>query len=245
MDRFLGFLGSFFSVILFILLFVLLLLALICISHPKIILKYKDKPEISAKLFFIRFNITKFLSRPKKQKPPKAAHFDGTLFGEFPEKEKKKKKKKDSAESKAYGIESTTGHKHGSKKTKEVPEENEKKPLTETVSEYLEKITDILESIREPAKKIIAIDIKKLYVTAASEDAHKTAVLFGHMNTAMGALIYVCRKFASLRINEEQTGVYSNFCVTKPELDAHIVFTLSIRHTLICAFKAIMRWIKK
>lgn len=228
MDRFLGIIGTVLLILLCILLFVLALAVLICLSHPKIIIKLKDKPDISASLFFLRFNITKFLSRKKKQKKPKAVHFDGTLFGEFPEKDKKKEK----AERKAKSVTHTVSK-----------AEKKKTPVTETVSEYLTLVTDVLDDIREPVKKVLKIDIKKLYLTAAADDPHKTAILFGNMNTAVGSLILVCKKFAVLNINESKTGVYSDFLSAKPRADAHIVLTLSVRHTIICGFKAIMRFI--
>lgn len=227
MDKFFGIVGMIFLVLLCVLLAVLTLVFLICLSHPKIILKYNDKAEISASLWFLRFNITKFLSRKKKKKAPKAVHFDGGLFGEFPETEKKTKKKKQ---------ELRTAHSHKAEKS-----EKEKAPLTETVSEYLTLVTDILDDIKEPVKKILKVDIKKLYLTAASDNPHNTAILFGNMNTAVSSLILVCKKFASLKIDENKTGVYSDFASSKPRADAHIVLTLSLRHIILCAFKAVMR----
>lgn len=229
MDKFFGIIGMILLVLFCILLFILLLAVLICLSHPKIIIRYKDKTDIWASVWFIKFNITKFLSRKKKHKTPRAIHFEGGLFGEFSEKEKKKKKGKEKHK---------TALSDNAVKT-----EKEKTPLTETVSEYLTLVTDILDDIKEPVKKILKVDIKKLHLTAASDDPHKTAILFGNMNTAVGSLILVCKKFASLSINESKTGVYSDFVSTTPGADAHIVLTLSFRHIILCGFKAVMRFI--
>ncbi len=229
MDKAFGIIGTVLSVVLFIILFVVLLLSVVCLSHPKIILKYKDKLEISTKLWFFNFNITKFTSRKKKKKTPKIVHFDGTSFGELPEKTKKK----------------TVQHKKAVQKSFPGTAVKEKKPFTETASEILELITDILTDISEPLKKILRVDIKRLYITAASDDAHKTALLFGNANTAVGSLIYVCKKFASLDIAEENVGVYSNFCSERSEIDVCVVLTLSIRHTVICGFKALKRFINR
>jgi len=229
MDKFFGIVGILLLVLLCLLLAVLTLAVLVCLSHPKIILKYKDKADISASLWFLSFNITKFLSKKKKTKAPKAVHFDGGLFGEFPEAEKKTKKKKQ---------EHKTTPTHKPEKS-----EKEKAPFTETVSEYLTLVTDILDDIKEPVKKILKVDIKKLHLTAASDDPHKTAILFGNMNTAVGSLILVCKKFAALNINENKTGVYSDFVSSTPKADAHIVLTLSFRHIILCGFKAVMRFI--
>ena len=230
MDKFFGIIGMILLVLFCILLFILLLAVLICLSHPKIIIRYKDKTDIRASIWFIKFNITKFLSRKKKHKTPKAIHFEGGLFGEFPEKEKKTKKKKQE-------------HNKTSQAHKTVKDKKEKAPLTETISEYLTLVTDILDDIKEPVKKILKVDIKKLHLTAASDDPHKTAILFGNMNTAVGSLILVCKKFAALNINENKTGVYSDFVSSTPGADAHIVLALSFRHIILCGFKAVMRFI--
>lgn len=238
MDKVFGIIGTFFLVILLLILFLLLLLLLICISHPKIIIKYKDKLEIKTKLWFFGFDITKFLSRKKKEKKPKVIHFDGGLFGEFPEEVRNIKKKK-SAKSDASHAFPLTKEKSGETGKASSTEEKEKKPLTETVSDAVGLVTDILDNIKEPLKKVLRADIKRLYITASSDDSHKTAILFGNMNTALGTLILVCKKYAALNIDEEQTGVYSDFLSVKPSVDAHIVLTLSFRHLIICGFKAI------
>ena len=232
MDKLLALAGNILLAVFCVLLFLIVLVAVICVSHPKIIIKYKTSPEISASLWFLRFNITKFLSRQKKNKKPKMLHFDGTHFGALP-KDAATDKKKEAEPKKAPKAASA----YSSKK--------EKKPISETVSEITELITDILTDISEPLKKILTVHIKRLYITAASEDAHKTALLFGHANTATGCVIYACRKFAALSIDEDGVGVYSDFNASKASVDAHIVLTLSLRHILSCAFKAFMRFIKR
>ena len=241
MDKALGIIGTFFLVLLFLILFLLAMLILICISHPKIIIKYKDKLEIKAKLWFFGFNLTRFLSRKKKDKKPKVIHFDGGLFGELPE-DKKKGKKKKSGKSSAQHTLSGKREKSAGGVSEASPEEKEKKPLTETVSDALELVTDILDDVKEPLKKVLKADIRKLYITAASDDPHKTALLFGRLNTAMGVLIFVCKKYASLSIDESKAGIYSDFLAAKPGIDAHIVLTLSFRHIVICGVKGIKRF---
>ena len=231
MDKFFGIAGSIFLAVLYVLLFLTVLAAFLCVSHPKIIIKYKDKLEISASLWFVRFNITKFFSRTKKKKKPHVIHFDGSNFGELPKEDKPDKKKMENRE----------------REQKQAPatRKKEKKPISETVSEKAELITDILSDISDPLKNILTVHIKRLYITTASGDAHKTALLFGYANTAAGSLIYACRKFAALGIDEKHVGVYSDFIGTKPVFDTLIVLTLSSRHIIICTYKALMKFIKR
>ena len=93
MSSLLGFMGTLLLVILAILLFVLGLVVIICLSKPKIILKFKDSLELSVKLWFIKLNITKLTSKPKKEKKTKIIHFDGTSFGELKEPSGKKSRR--------------------------------------------------------------------------------------------------------------------------------------------------------
>ena len=233
MDRFLNVLGLIFGIIgnilfvlLLILLAVLLLVTLVCLSRPKLILKLKDSLEISVKLWFIKLNITKMTSKPKKKKKVKIIHFDGTLFGELPPKAEKKSKKK----SKKASLPAT-------KKQGQKDADNAEK-TKKGVGDYLGLATDILDGIKEPAKKILKVDIKRLYLIAADQDPAKAAVLFGNMNIAAGTLIFVCEKFAAFTIDSDNTGVYSDFTASKHSFDAHIELTLSLRHIVLCGIKA-------
>ena len=227
MDKVLGFIGTFLLVLLFLLLFLIVLLFIVCISHPKIIIKCHDKLEILTKLWLFRFDVTKFISGNKKKKKPKIIHFDGSHFGELAVSEKKRRKKK------------------SDKKT--VPQhqvnsvQKESKTLSEKATEALSLVSDILDDVKEPMKKVIKVDVKRLYVTVSTDDPHKTALAFGGMNSAAGTLILVCKKFASLNIDENNVGVYCDFCAVKPSLDTYIVLTLSFRHIVVCSFKTVMR----
>ena len=214
----------FLLVLLVILACLLIFLSCVCLSKFHLTLKYKDKPEFFIRLGFIKINITKLLSKPKKQKNPRVIHFEEGSFGELPMKEKKQREKQ-------------IRKLHSNKASKNVEQKK-------SVSEILTLIRDILESTSEPLKKVAHLKIYRLYVTACSEDAAKTAVLFGQLNGLMGALILVCEKYKNLYISKEHVGVYSDFSVGNPSLELHLQLDFSIRHIILSSISALTTYMK-
>lgn len=221
------------KIILYTLLLLVFLLFIFCISHPKITIKYKDAPEISATLWFFRFNITKFLNRKKKKKRPVILHFDGEGFGEAPITTRKHIKSK-----KVRKKKSLTKNK-GSVQAKKADT-----TLSEKISGILELIEDIFGKIKEPVKKVILVNIKSLHLTSASDNPHDTAMLFGNMNTGVGVIFSLCKQFGGLKIDQNNIGVYSDFCGNKPSFDIHIELILSSRHIIHCAIGALTGYLK-
>lgn len=206
------------------------LVFLFCFSHPKITVKYDGSLSVYARLWFVKINVSKLALRPKKRKKTKIIHFDGGTFGEFPEKENRRKHKEKSAEKKSSAK----------SKSRNAEQKKDEKSIAETLGT----IAELLSEISEPLKKAFGIEIKKLRLTAAAENAADTAVLFGHMNTAAGTLIYVCEQFPMFSADAENIGVYSDFLSSEPSADAEIAVTVSVRHVLACAFKSLIKYIK-
>ncbi len=211
-------------VLLYILASVAVLLAILVFSKVTFIFRHKEIPEFFLKIWFIRLNITKIASREKKVKAPKVVHFSGAKFGEFPVKEKSGKKKK-----------VTDSH------IKASPAAAKQK---KGIPEILDLVREIIYDCSEPFGKCAVLKIKKLHVTAASESPDKTAILFGHMNTAAASLVLAGERYSKLEIRDGAVGVYSDFVGTKPRLDAEIELILKVRHTLSTVIKALKSYLK-
>ena len=214
----------FLFVVLILLALFIIVLSCVCLSNLHLTLKYRDNLEFFIRLWFIKINITKLLSKTKKQKKPRIIHFDEGPFGELSLQEKKQVKKK----SKNFSA---------NKPSKAVAQKM-------SVAEILTLIRDLLESTSEPLKKVAYLKIYRLYVTACSEDAAKTAVLFGQLNGVMGTLILVCEKYKNLYIEKDHTGVYSDFSVGKPSLELHLQLDFSIRHIILSSISALTAYMK-
>ncbi len=229
MSAVLSVIGTLLLVLFAILCAVIFLLGIVFFSRVRIFFRYREKLEILLQLWFVKINITKLTSSKKKQKTPKLLHFDGELFGELPQKPEKQKK--------------TKNLQAAHKTSKELPAETKPKEK-QSVGDILDMVRDILSDISSPMKKCIDVKIHRLYVTAASKEAADTAVMFGHLNTAVGSLILACKKFRNLEINEGCTGVYSDFTSEKPRLDTEIELICHVRHITVTGIKGLMGYLK-
>lgn len=232
MSAVLSVIGTALLILLAVLCAVFFLLGTVFFSRLRIFLRYREKLEILLQLWFIKINITKLTSRKKKQKAPKLLHFDGQHFGELPQKPEKQKNKKNIQA--AHKVSKGTANPATTTQPKE----------KQSVGNILDMVRDILSDISSPLKKCIDVKIHRLYVTAASKEAADTAVMFGHLNTAVSSLILVCKKFRNLEIDESCTGVYSDFTSEKPRLDTEIELICHIRHITVTGIKGLMGYLK-
>ena len=223
MGNILSIIGLILLILLYILTASVILLALLLISKVTFTFRYNEDFELFFKIWFIHLNITKILSRPKKAKTPKVAHFDGGTFGEIPVVSKKTAQKKKAG---AHSAAPTN--------------KKQKKGVEET----LDLLREIINDCSEPFGKCAVLRIKKLYVTAASDSPDKTAIMFGHLNTLASSIVLAGKKFEKFEVYDGAVGVYSDFCGTKPHLDANIELILKVRHTLSTVIKALKSYIK-
>lgn len=213
--------GVLLIVLMCIFLFLLTFCTLIFFSKVSIIFDYSKSLNIFIKIWFAKFNITKFMSRKKKQSKPKCLHYPGGAFGSLPEEKKDEKVKKKSVPAKSH-------------KTPSVAKDKK------TISETLDFVKNIISEASPHLSKCAEIRINRLRLTAATKEAADTAILFGNFNTAVSSLILVCEKFEALYINADCVGVYSDFCSDKPTLDANIELILNVKHVGLSSFKGFM-----
>ena len=188
---------------------------------------YKNDFSLFAKLWILKFNITKMLNSQKKEKEPKILHFSGDNFGELPDIKSKKITKKS-----GKPVQSSN-HPH-------VSEKKSRKSIPEVLDLLRELITDAA----EPFGKCAHLKVKKLHVTAASESPDKTAIMFGHLNTAASAVLLAAQKYEKFDVCDGALGVYSDFLATKPSLDANIELEVKTRYAILTAYRILKSYMK-
>lgn len=223
MGNILSFIGLVLLILLYILTAFVILLTLLVLSKVTFTFRYNENFELFLKIWFIHLNITKILSRPKKNKKPQVAHFDGGTFGEFPAESQKTVQKKKTEAHSAAPV---------------------KKKSKKSIEETLDLLREIINDCSEPFGKCAVLRIKKLCVTAASDSPDKTAIMFGHLNTLASSVVLAGEKFKKFEVCDGAVGVYSDFCGTKPRLDANIELILKVRHTLSIVIKALKSYIE-
>lgn len=206
---------------------VIALSVLLVLSTITFIFKYKNNFSLRVKLWFLNLDITKILSRPKKEKTPKILHFSGESFGKIYE---------------------TKSPKTNKKANRSVQAENHpalsQKQNKKSVFEVLDLLRELISDASEPFGKCAHLKVKKLHITAASENPDTTAIMFGHLNTAAGAVMLVAQKFEKLDVCNGAIGVYSDFLATKPSLDADIELKVKTRYAILTAYKILKNYLK-
>ena len=207
-----------------------LVLALLLVSKVGIRLRYDGTFTAIARLGVFRLNITRFLARPEKKKKPRVMRFteDGGLFGE-------------SSAGKVLAKSSRRVRHRGANTVKKAPEKTEKKNVPEMIRLFAELLGEAAVKLSGYAR----VDVRRLYAVAAAPEAADTAVLFGHMNTAMGLLLCECRRFKQFRLGSLRAGVYADFTATEPRFDADIELTFRVWQPLFTAIGAGKRYVEE
>ncbi len=204
------------KILLAALLVVLLLLVFALLSRAGVRLRVSESAfDVIVRLGVLRFNVTRFAAwraaraAKRAQKPPKPIRFteSGGLFGELPEEPQKKTAKKSVQTAHAPKAE---------KKTKKLD-----------VMALLQKTTDFLSEAYDRLSGDGRVRIRRLVLTAAAPEAADTAVMFGHMNTAVATLLHISSQFKRLDTERAKIGVYSDFCADTPRIDADIEINFS------------------
>ena len=204
------------KIFLYVLLAVFGLVALILLANIGVSVRIRNDFAVYAHFLFIRINVTKLLSRPKKQKKPVLLKLSDTFEAEGGAAvEKQYKSKAENAVKREKAEKKAGGH---------VQAETPKKKKSPT--ELLEMAKQMISDLARYFARFARLRVKRLYAVAASPEPDKTAVLFGEMNIAVSSLLYVCRSYKFFKINDKKVGVYSDFTVDTPLVDAEIRLSL-------------------
>ena len=202
------------KILLYVLLAVLGLVALILLANIGVSLRVKGDLAVYAHFLFIKINVTKLLSRQKKQKKPVLLKISDT----FEKDGTKKPVKTDNKREDTQNAKNAAKEAAKSEKMSEQLPPKEKKSATELIETAKELISDFAKYF----SKFARLKVKRLYAVASSDEPDKTAVLFGEMNIAVSSLLYVCKSYRLFKINENKVGVYSDFTGGAPSVDAEI-----------------------
>lgn len=212
-----------------------LLLFLPAVSKLGVRMRFDGTFTVTARLGVLRFNVTRFLARPKKKKKTKLLRFTET-YGAFGELETVKT----SAKAKKFFKKTSKKAKH--RKTSSQKSAKGEKPSSRSVMEWIRLLTQIVSGVSVRFARYAHLQIRCLHVTAASPEAADTAVMFGNLNTAVGTLIHVCGRFRMLEIRTRQVSVYADFNAVEPTLEADMELTIRGWQLFVCALFAVRRY---
>ena len=122
------------------------------------------------------------------------------------------------------------------KKEKEKTEETSLRQKIRTVRLFLH----ILRELYRPVISAVRIRVYRLYAKVATEDAAKTAILYGVAAQGVAYLLELLEDHTKTKIDDRYVGVYADFCDTETAFDVKIRFSASPLRLLLVGAKALL-----
>ena len=207
--------------ILIILAILLLLVAVILLLPLRLTIEYKDDLRFSFSLLRIfRWQY------PKKKKKVKLSRYSPKAVRKREQRELRKRRR----------MQARMQKKRQKKKPAETKKEAPKK--RESLDVVLS-VFQSLPSILARGAKHIRIEMHRLLLSVATEDAAKTAILFGTVNQAAAAFLLLLEETNTVRyLKHSQISVQPDFTAQKSTVDLRITVILRPWHLLDVLFHA-------
>lgn len=206
---------------LYILLGLLLLIAAILLTPTAITIEYQDDIRLSFSVFGIRL-----WKHPKPPKKIKISDYTPRALAKKKRKEEKRNKRLQKKKQKKKAATPTA------KKSK-------------TLLQNLSSIRRLSSIVLARTSKHLRIEARRLIITVGSEDAAKTAILFGAVNQAAIALLECLKQNGNLKqTHRSRIAVRADFEAEKTTADIKLIFTLRVWHLLDILFRTVKQWAK-
>lgn len=184
--------------------------------------EYRDEVRVALSLLGLRI-----WQHPKKKKPVKLSDYSPRAAERRRRRETRKKQKALLRKQKKERAKTTTKKQTSPKK---------KRGLLESVS-LIRKIASV---ILARTAKHTRIDLRRLDIAVATDDAAKTALLFGAVNQAAIGLTELLEQSGNLHIpHNARLSVRADFEAQKSTADVYVIFTLRIWQLIDVAFRAL------
>ncbi len=229
---------------------ILLFFWLIGMLRANVTLAYDGQVTVKIRVLFVSIPIT-----PKKQKkPPNPNKYSPEKYRKMLEKAAKKaEKKQQKSDRKAEKKKKkntdpdTTLVKVGASKSGAA--KGGKKKKKKSVSDILGLVGQVLGALQGLFKsfgKHLRIEAVRMKITVASEDAAKTALLYGAVCQSVAYLVEILSAITNFKAkHREKISVEADFLSEKSTADIHLVFRLRVWHVFAMLFAALFGFIRK
>ena len=151
--------------------------------------------------------------------------FKRELYPAPPKKEKKKKPKE--------------------QKKKEKPKKEQTADFSNVLSQ-LKELTEILKKLLVKLKKRLRITLRKLYITVGSDEAARTAMIYGAVCVACDELLETMKRFLKFKIKgDDAVGVNADFTSEKISAETDAEFSMSVISALTIVLPALAEYTKQ
>ena len=208
---------------------ILLLLFGIMMLRVRVIIEADTSARVVLRILFIKIQLF-----PKIQKQPKLKHYSPKQIAK---REAKKKKKSDAKLKKKAKKEQ--------KKAKKAPEEKKKMKLSD-ITELVSLVLSLVKTFFLKFAKHLRLDLTKIHITIASEDAAKTAIEYGAVSAGVSCLYEILD--SKLKVRPKGTKdieLNADFLGEKPTVDIVISASLRVWHALDILLAVAITFVKK
>lgn len=85
------------------------------------------------------------------------------------------------------------------------------------------------------------IRVRKFRITVATDDAARTAILYGVTSQAVAYLLAITQSYIKYKVDEDAVDVIADFSVSRPSADIHLTFYSTPLHLLLLALRSITK----
>ena len=216
------------TVILYILAVILALLCFALLTRIKIVLEAEADAKLFLKVLFLTFQLY-----PRKEKKLKLSDYTPKRLKQ---KAKKNKKALSKPKKKAKGA---------SGASKDASKEKKKLSLDDIV-ELTELVVALLKTFFPKFNRHLKLELTKVHINVASEDAAKTAIAYGAVSAAVSTLVdYLDNTLTVKPRTERDIAVYPDFLSEKSSVDIRICASLRAWQIVDIAFSLALRFVKE
>ena len=218
---------------------ILLIIALILSLRIKIIIAFKDSLSVYLGILFFRIRLfpTKFKKRKKKGPFRMSAKQAAKIRERVRQREEQKRLRR---------IQKAKEKEEKKKKALEDKEKQQEKPKGEGKID-LSVVLDILGAVRSLVTDLISVslshfrlDLARLHITVATEDAATTAIAYGSVCAALDSLLRALEPLKGFNAPKaKDISVDYDFLSEETKLDIKVVMSMRVWHGLHIGFTAL------
>jgi len=204
---------------------------LIGMISANIIIGYRDEFFLTVRVLFIKIRIV-----PKKKKKPRISAFTAKGYRKKLEKLEKKRLKKEQKKAEKQAKKEQKKQNKGTKEEKP----KEKRDIAETVG----LITDVVSGLLGSFGKHLRIKSERLHITLASNDAAKTALLYGSTAQALSWLLEILNRVTDFTYDPGEFSLDVDFLSDRIKADILIVFRIRVWHVFAMLGRTLVSYLR-
>ena len=211
---------------------ILLLIFGICAIRATVTLEYRDELTLAVSVLGIKIGIL-----PKKEKKVDVKKYSAKRFRKLLEKRERDEEKKRRKKLLKKEKKKSKTQKKLQKAEKDAPAEPKQK--SRSVGEIFTLVSDVLSVFFSRFAKHFRVKLARLNVTVASEDAAKTAILYGVAAQGVAYILEILDRTTNLEYKKDsEVNVFVDYLGDTPSFDISIAFSMRVWHLLDILFRS-------